>query len=223
MDVADAGPRQNSSREFWLVPGQTRIISSHSFVCAVSSERLVPVYAVKWNASPSAIMRAADDRQLRCGAIRNPQPTIRCPSKPHQSELDRAPTIHASIAPHNVDGLLSTVTGGNRYGLRGATRHIGPIGRCYGRRIAMCPIPGHIICIGGADIARCALHRIQHGFAIGCSVEAVSRPEDPRISPAMPERSDGGGSMRNRVDRGGPAAGGGSRPGQGFVRGKHKR
>jgi hypothetical protein len=58
-----------------------------------------------------------------------------------------------SVAPHDIDGLISAVLPRNRYGLRGAARHIGPVGRYDGGRISMGPIPGNIIGIGLTDIA----------------------------------------------------------------------
>jgi hypothetical protein len=129
-----------------------------------------------------------------------------------------------SVAPHHVDGPVSAIAPGDRYGLRGATRHIGPIGGCDRRRISMGPIPGNIICIGGADIAGSALRPIQNGSGVRwLVVEAVTQPETPCISPAMPERSEGDGSMGNRMGRSRPAASGRSRPGQCRVRGKHER
>jgi hypothetical protein len=129
------------------------------------------------------------------------------------------------ITPHDIDGALSAVTPGNRYGFRTAARHIGAIGRRDRRRISMCPIPGNIICIGGVGIARCGLRPIQNGFAVRWFVEeALSGPEATRmVSPDMPERSEGDGSMGNRMRRSRPAASGSSRPGECGVRDKHER
>jgi hypothetical protein len=58
-----------------------------------------------------------------------------------------------SVAPRDIDGLLGAVTPGNRYGLRGAARDIGPVRRCDSRRESMCPIPGNIVCLRVMDIA----------------------------------------------------------------------
>jgi len=60
------------------------------------------------------------------------------------ARFDRA----ASVATRDVDDVLATVTSGNGDGLRRAARHIGPVGRRDIRRIAMRPVPGHVIAIG---------------------------------------------------------------------------
>src|SRR6266481_8466553 len=94
------------------------------------------------------------------------------------------PILHAtdlSVAPRDIDGLLGAVTPGNRYGLRGAARDIGPVGRRDSRRESMCPIPGNIVCLRVMDIARCWLRNICRGLAIRWPVGEVTcaRPEGP--------------------------------------------
>jgi hypothetical protein len=142
-----------------------------------------------------------------------------------EPRFDSIETEKALVAPHHIDGALSAVTRGNRYGFRAAARHIGPIGGRDSRRISMGPIPGNIIGVGVMDIARRWLRGTCDGFAARWIVEeAVSGPEAPHIvSPAMPERSGGEGSIGNRMRRSRPAASGGSRPGRCLVRGKHER
>lgn len=130
-----------------------------------------------------------------------------------------------SVAPHDIDGLLSAVTSRNRYGLRGAARHIRPIGRRDSRRISMRPIPGNIVCVGVMHITGCWLRTIADGFAIRWSVvEALAaRPEGPHIvSPVVPKRV-GDRRTGNRMRRSKPSAMRRSRPGECLVRGKHKR
>ncbi len=135
-----------------------------------------------------------------------------------------------SEAPRDADGLLLAVMPGNRYGLRGAARHIGPFGRHHSRRKSMCPIPGKIICRRVRDVARRRRCDIHQGFANRRPVEGVvpkAGPEEPRIvvvvvSPVMPERS-GGRPMRSRMRRSNPSTRCGSRPGECLVRGKQKR
>jgi len=113
----------------------------------------------------------------------------------------------------------------NRYGLRGAARHIWSFRRCDSRRISMCPIPGNIICIRVMVIAWYWLRNIYHGFAIRWPVEEAPycRPEGPYIvSPVMPERL-GDWRTGNRMRRSKPSTRRCSRPGECLVRGKHKR
>jgi hypothetical protein len=121
--------------------------------------------------------------------------------------------------------LSLAVTPGNRGGLRGAARHIGPVRRRDDRRISMGPIPGNIIGRCVTDIACRRLRYICQGFAVRCPVGVVvcSRPEGPDIiSAVMPERS-GDWPMGNRMRRGKPAAKRRARACECLVRGKHKR
>jgi hypothetical protein len=127
------------------------------------------------------------------------------------------------VAPHDTYGLLFALTPRNRYGLRGAARHIWSFGRYDNRRVSMCPIPGNIRRIRG---------NIRHGSAIRWPVEAIRwpveeapfcGPENPYIvSPVMPKRL-GDARMGNRMRRSTPSTMRCSRPCEGVVRGKHKR
>ena len=129
-----------------------------------------------------------------------------------------------SVAPRDVDGLLGAATPGNRYGLRGAARHIGAIRRRDGRRISMGPVPGNIVCVGVTDVVRRRWRSAGHGFAIRWIVGEVAcrRPEGGPTtnSRVMPERLRDcrTGSRRSRS-----CARRGCRPRERFVRGKHER
>jgi hypothetical protein len=127
-----------------------------------------------------------------------------------------------SVAPHDVDGLLR-VAPRNRYGLGGAARHIGAVGRRDSRRIAMRPVPGNVICIGVMVVARWS-RQIDNGFAIRWSVgEVSSRPEGSYVvSPVMPERVDNR-WMGHRMCRSRSSARRCSRCRECLVRGKHQR
>lgn len=64
------------------------------------------------------------------------------------------------VAANDIYGLLFAVTQRNRYGLRGAARHICSDNWCRGwfrrtnkRRTSMCPIPRNIICARVMDVA----------------------------------------------------------------------
>ena len=99
-----------------------------------------------------------------------------------------------SVAPHDTDGLVfAVIPTGNRYGLRGATLHIGSFGRCDNGRISMRPIPGNIRGLRVTDIARYWWRTIDERLAIRWPVGEVpySGPENPYIvSPVMPVRSE---------------------------------
>ena len=160
---------------------------------------------------------------IPCGCF---SPSTRNRAHTHQSRFrcDRL-DVPLSVAPHDIDGLLSAVTSGNLYGLRGAARHIGPIRRRDSRRISMGPIPGNIVCIDVMHIAGCRLRTIRDGFAIRWPVEAlVARPEEAPyvVSPVMPKRV-GDRRPGNRMRRSKPSAMRRSRPRECLVRGKHKR
>ena len=98
-----------------------------------------------------------------------------------------------SVASHDVDLPRAATAVGNRDGLGRASRHIGPVGRHDGRRIAMGPIPGNAICIAIADTAGCRRRQL---FAIRSVITTVatiiiivSRPDGPGPrSPIMPEK-----------------------------------
>src|SRR5712672_2481485 len=97
--------------------------------------------------------------------------------------------------------MLCAVAPGNGDALRGAACHIGTVGRHDSRRIAMRPIPGHVVCIGGVDVAGRWGHA-GDGLAVRrLVIEAVNRPEAPKaVSAAMPERMPYG-RMRHRACR----------------------
>ena len=141
-----------------------------------------------------------------------------------QSAWRRTASAPFSVAAHDLDGLLFAVTRRDRYGLRGAARHIGSFGRCDGRRIAMDPIPGYIVCIGVVDIAE-GLRRADGGFVIRWPVRGIPYcgPEGPRMdSVVMPERwSDA--RTGNRTRRSNPCTRRHSGASECLVRGKHER
>ena len=56
-----------------------------------------------------------------------------------------------SVAARDVDGRIAA-TPGHRHHLRGAARHIGPVRRQC-QRIAMRPVPRHVIGISVVEIA----------------------------------------------------------------------
>ena len=146
-------------------------------------------------------------------------------TKPGHDERKERLERRLSVAPHDGDALLSAAASGHDNGLRGATRHIGPVGRYDIRRISMRPIPGNIIRIGVTDIAGRWLRSIDDGLASRWVVEeaACSRPERPYIvSPVMPERL-GEWRTGHRMRRSKPCAGSCSGPRECLVRGKHKR
>ena len=134
-------------------------------------------------------------------------------------------SIWLSVTPHDVDGPI-TVAPGNGDALHRATRHIGSIGRHDRRRKSMRPIPGNVIAVGVADIARYRLIDIGHRFAARRPVEeaARSRPERPgNGSPVMADEGRAGNSTRraNGCMRHCSTTSCSRRLGEYFVRGKH--
>jgi len=130
-----------------------------------------------------------------------------------------------SVTPHDVDGPIP-VAPGNGDAFHRATRHIGPVGRHDRRWKPMRPIPGDIISIGVADIARYRLVDIGRcRFAARRPVEEAPRCRKKRPcmgSPVMP----GEGRTRNRMRRSNCCrryccAWRSPRPGECLVRGKH--
>jgi hypothetical protein len=127
-----------------------------------------------------------------------------------------------SEALRDVD-VLTAVTSGNRYDLRGTTRHIGPFGRGDIGGKPMGPIPGNVISRRVMNIARgrrCAICQrcdIRLPVTVG-----VRRPEIPCIpSPQMPQRV-GKRRMGNRMRRR-ESARRRSGPGEALIQGKYKR
>jgi hypothetical protein len=71
----------------------------------------------------------------------------------HRQRVGRVPCL---VAANDSYGLLFAVTHRNRYGLRGAARHIWSdnwFRRADNRRISMYRIPGNIICVCVMEIA----------------------------------------------------------------------
>jgi len=103
--------------------------------------------------------------------------------------------VPLSVAPHDTDGLVfAVIPTGNRYGLRGATLHIGSFRRRDSRRISMRPIPGNIRGLRVTDIAWDRRRTIDERLAIRWPGGEVTyaRPENPYIivSPMMPVRAE---------------------------------
>ena len=96
------------------------------------------------------VMTDVESPQMPCGCF---SPSTGNRGAGSRDFISDQPDVALSVAPHDIDGLLFAVTSGNRYGLRGAARHIGPIGRRDIRRISMCPIPGNIVRVGVMRIA----------------------------------------------------------------------
>jgi hypothetical protein len=75
-------------------------------------------------------------------------------------QRQRVRSVPNLVAANDIYGLLFAVTQRNRYGLRGAARHICSDNWCRGwfrrtnnRRTSMCPIPRNIICARVMDVA----------------------------------------------------------------------